>query len=289
MSGREWSDVLRRAARETAEDHLVLVAKALAFSAFLAIPSALLVVAGVLGLAVDPRTVSSLVAHLHAIMPGQAVKLLLASLRRLQSRPGTSLLISLVGFGFALWATSSAMTSYMTALDMAYDREDRRGFLRRRLVALQMGLCLALSLVALAAILVFGTRLAHSIGTALTARAAINALWAVLRWPLAGLGLLPALAALLYLGPDVERRNWRLATPGALVAALAWITSGAALALYASGIGSYDRAWGSLASVIVLLTWLWFASLALLFGAELDSELDAGEGTRTPTSKLTGT
>ena len=99
--------------------------------------------------------------------------------------------------------------------------------------------------------------------------------WWIAQWPILVLALLGAFATMLYLGPDVEERSWRLVTPGAFVAVVVWLAASGAFALYTAHFDAYNKAWGSLAAVIVTMTWLWLASLALLFGAELDAEAEA--------------
>ena len=87
-------------------------------------------------------------------------------------------------------------------------------------------------------------------------------------------GLLAAFATLLYLGPDVQHRRWQFLTPGSLIAATMWIAISGLFAVYTSMFGSYNKTWGTLSAVIVMLTWLWLSSIALLYGAEVNAELE---------------
>ena len=105
-------------------------------------------------------------------------------------------------------------------------------------------------------------------------QSAVSWIWWSVRWPILVVGLLAAFATLLWLGPDVEARSWRLVTPGSLVAVVMWLVVSGAFAIYTSRFGSYNKTWGSLSAVIVMLTWLWLTSLALLFGAELNAEIE---------------
>jgi membrane protein len=172
------------------------------------------------------------------------------------------------------------MTSYMTALDIAYHRTDGRGYLERRLVALAMVACIGLAVLLIGALLIFGPTVEKHVGRAVGHETMVAYLWWIVQWPLLVLGLLAAFATMLYLGPDVEQRSWRLVSPGALVAVVVWLAASGAFAFYTAHFDSYNKAWGSLAAVIVLLTWLWITGLALLFGAELDSELEGARGSR---------
>src|SRR5207253_791258 len=117
LSRRDWIAIFKRAGKEMLEDNMLMIASALAYSTFFAIPSVLLVVVGLFTLIAGPATITSLIAHLHGVMPAQATQLLSQSLHRLDHQPAATLTMTLVGFVLALWSTTGAMTSYMTALN----------------------------------------------------------------------------------------------------------------------------------------------------------------------------
>ena len=119
-------------------DNGTMLASALAYSTFFAIPSVLLVVVGVFTLVAGPDTISSLMAHFSHVMPSQATSLLGGQPPPLDEHPSTGIAMTIVGVVLALWSTTGAMTTYMTALDLAYDRKDDRSFLRKRLVAVEL-------------------------------------------------------------------------------------------------------------------------------------------------------
>ena len=103
-----------------------MLASALAYSTFFAIPSVLLVVVGVFTLIAGPATITALMGHFSHVMPGQATSLLRSSLKNLDAHPASSLVMTVVGFVLAVWSTTGAMTAYMTAINLAYNRKDRR-------------------------------------------------------------------------------------------------------------------------------------------------------------------
>jgi membrane protein len=121
---------------------------------------------------------------------------------------------------------------------------------------------------------VLGPGLSKWIGNATGESGVVTAIWWAAQWPILIAGLLAAFATLLYLGPDVDHSKWHFVTPGAVVALLAWLAASGLFAVYTSMFGSYNKAWGSLAAVIIMLTWLWLSGLALLFGAELNAEVE---------------
>ena len=154
------------------------------------------------------------------------------------------------------------MNSYMTALDLAYNREkDTRSFLKRRVTALKMAAVLGLAFVLVAVLLMFGpvveSAIARRVGGA---GAFVGIAWWVAQWPILLGGLLFAFAAVLYLGPDVKHAKWEFLTPGSLVAALLWIAASGLFAVYTATFASYNKTWGALSAVIVMLTWLWLTA-----------------------------
>jgi membrane protein len=271
---RNWLDIFKAAGRQTQAHNLPLIAQALAYNSFLAIPSVLLVTVGVFTLVAGPDTITSLVARLQTFMPHQATELISESLHRLDQNPSSSIAVTVVGFVIALWATTSAMNAYMTGLNLAYGLHDRRSFVKKRLTALVMVACVGAAFLLVAVLLIFGPAIESWVGRATGAETAVGWLWWIAQWPLLVLGLLAAFGALLYIGPDVDRRRWRFLTPGSVVAVVIWIVASAAFSIYTARFASYNKAWGSLAAVIVMLVWLWLTALALLFGAEVNAEAE---------------
>jgi membrane protein len=251
-----------------------MIAQALAYSTFFAIPSVLLLAVGLFTLIVGPQTITTVVDHLGRVMPQQATTLVSDSLHRLNAHHGTSLTMVLVGGVLALWSTTGAMTTYMTALNVAYGRRDRRNLVVKRLTALLMVACIGIAFLLVAVFLIFGPQIERHVRGTIGIGTELNWIWWAAQWPILVAALLAAFATLLYLGPDVDHRRWRFLTPGSAIAVVAWLAASAGFAYYASNFGSYNKAWGSFAAVIVMLTWLWIAGLALLFGAEVNAELE---------------
>jgi membrane protein len=256
-------------------DNGTMLASALAYSTFFAIPSVLLVAVGAFTLVVGPDTITTVMRHFSRVIPGEATSLLGGSLHRLDRQPSTGVTLTVVGAVLALWSTTGAMTTYMTALNLAYERKDRRSFLRKRLVALEMVAVIGIAFLLVAVLLIFGPPLEHLVEShAGGASGAVAWIWWIAEWPILIAGLLAAFSTLLDLGPDLERQRWRFLTPGSVLATVLWLAASGAFAFYTSSFGSYNKTWGSLAAVIVLLTWLWLAAVALLLGAELNAETE---------------
>ncbi len=272
MTSRIMWTVLRRAAKDSLDDNVPMIAKALAYSLFLAIPATLLVVLGVFSLVADAGTIESLIDRARAVMPDQAASLLRDSLRRTSESTGSGIAMTVVGLALAIWTTTSAATTLMNGLTVTYDRKDSRKFVRKRLVALAIVIALVVGLTLVVVLLVLGPHLERWIGDAADLPTLTSWLWWSLQWPILVMGLLAAFGVVLFLGPDVDQRRWQLITPGAVTALVIWLIASAGLAFYSAHFGSYEKTWGTLSAVVVTLLWLWITSAALLFGAEVNAE-----------------
>jgi membrane protein len=274
LSKRDYLAILRRAVSQSGKDHITNLAAALAYYAFLAIPSALLLAAGLFGLLAGPDAVSTVIDKLSQVMPGEATKLVRDSLSRLTEKQGTSVTLIAVGGALAVWSLSGAMQNLMWALNLAYDRDETRGIVKRRLTAFTMVFFALFAFGLVFGLLVLGPPLSSWVGDAVGAKTIVQVAWWVAQWPLLVGGLLLAFSVILHLGPNVKHPRWRFLSFGAILAVIVWLVASAAFAFYVSRFGSYNKAWGSLSAVVVMLTWLWLSSVALLFGAEINAEAE---------------
>jgi membrane protein len=275
LSKRDWVAILIRAGRESVNDHVTNLAAALAYYAFLAIPSLLLVAVGVFGLVAGDDAVSTIVDKLEGIAPQEALTLVRDSLRRVTETTASSgIALTVVGSVLALWTLTGAMQTLMWALNTAYDREETRGVVKRRLTALAMVVLMLLAFGLAFGLLVLGPALSGWVGSAVDLETFVDWLWWTAQWPVLILGLLFVFATILYLGPNVDHPRWRFLTVGTVVSVVVWVLASGAFAVFVSRFGSYNKAWGSLAAVIIMLTWLWISGLALLFGAEINAEAE---------------
>jgi membrane protein len=263
-----------RAAKRMSADNMLMIASALAYSTFFAIPSVLLVVVGLFTLFSGPSTIDTVFTHLGRVMPHSATNLLQGSITRLDQRPSTGIAITVVGFVLAFWSLSGAMSAYMTALNLAYEQKDARSFLKKRGISLVLIVCVGVAFLLVAGLLIFGPPLSSAIGNATGSPTTFKWVWWTAQWPILVVVLLVIFATMLTLGPDLPNRSWRLATPGSAIAVVIWLVVSGAFAYYTASFGSYNKTWGTLAAVIIMLTWLWLSALALLYGAEFNAELE---------------
>ncbi len=274
LSRRDWRTILVRAGKESLDDGITDVAAMLAYYAFLAIPALMLVSLGVFSLAAGPDTVDSLMEKLGGVVPPEAISLLQESLNRSLENQSGGIALIVIGGVLAVWTATGAMGGLIRGMNTVYDRKESRGFAKTRGVSFVMLVCAVVAVGLVLTLLVLGPVIADALGRALNLEDVFGWIWWTAQWPILIAALLGAFAAMFYFGPDVEDRRWRYITPGAVVAVVLWLLASGAFALYVSLLGSYNKAWGSLAAVIILLTWLWISALSFLFGAEINAEVE---------------
>ena len=274
LSRRDYAAIAKRAVRKSLDDHVTNIAAALAYYGFLSIPAVFMVALGVFSVVADPSAVQTLMDKIGTFMPGEAKSLLDESLTRMTENANGGWALIGVGGVAALWSVTGAMQNIMWALNTAYDREETRGFVRRRLLAGVMAALVFIAFSLMIGVLVLGPHLSEWIGGAIGAESLVKWAWLLGQWPVLVLGLLAAFAGILYFGPNIDHPRWSFLSVGAVVAVFLWLIGSGAFAIYASQFGSYNKAWGSLSAVVVLLTWLWLTSLALIFGAEVNAEAE---------------
>lgn len=261
-----YPEIVVAGVRHGLSHNVTSLAAAIAYNAFLAVPASLMVALGVFTLVERPDDVGTLVDN-YDVLPPEAQTLITDTLQRLaQSQDGGPLV--LVGLVVALWSVSGALTTMMWALTMASQgRRDRRSFVRKRVVALSLLGCVLLGAAALLVLQVFGPTIARETGHD------VGLLFSLLRWPVLVAVLFLVTTAVMMLAPDDDvERTWSTLLPGSVFTVVVGLVASEGFAIYVSRFGSYNKAWGSLSGVIVLLVWLWLSGLAILLGGEINAE-----------------
>lgn len=267
-----WKQVLKRTWGESSDDHVSIVAAGVAFYGFLAMVPMLAATILIYGLVADPHTVVSHASALTKMLPGDVGQLVGEQLVNVEQTSGSKKGIGLIiALAVALWGARNAASSIITALNIAYEEEESRSFLRVTLLALAMTLgAIVLALLAGAAIAVM-TALEGMIPQLGGIGAIVGK---IVTYLFLGAIAAAAAATLFRYGPARDEARWEWLTPGSLFFAVAWILMTLAFGFYVSNFGSYGATYGSLSAVVVLLTWLYLSSYVLLLGGELNSELE---------------
>jgi membrane protein len=271
MPSAGWKDTAMRVWQSLGDDHISLVAAGTAFFGLLAIFPALTAFVSVYGLVADPATVQSQVAALRGVAPAEAIEIVETQLTRIVEQSGTTHgLTFIIGLATALWSANAGMKSLFEAMNVAYDEDEERGFLRLNLVsmALTVGAIIVLVLF-LGAIAVVPAVIAM-----MGLDGAVGWLVALLPWPVILILGGAALAVLYRVGPSREPAQWKWVTPGSAVAAIGLIVASILLSFYFANFANYNETYGSLGAVIGLMVWFWISAMVVLIGAEVNAELE---------------
>ena len=261
--------MFKRSFRAFLDDDCMGLAQQVAFSSLLAFFPAVVFLVGLLDLVGAYETLKDFLAP---VAPGDVIDTI-ETLQR-ETKKSTSVLAFLVGAFGAAWAASGAMNAVIKAVNRAYDRVETRPFWKTRAVAIVLVVLTGVVTAGLLLLIVFGGPLGEAIADKARLGTVFDLLWAVARWPIAFAAILLFFSFVYYLAPNVDVRSWTWLTPGSLVGGLSWLALSGLFALYTSFSDSYSKTYGALASGIVLLLWLNYSAFALLFGAELNAELD---------------
>jgi len=267
-----WMQILRRVKSEVKTDRLSMVAAGIAFYAFLAVFPAISALVSVWGLLADASQVEEQMVALAGAVPASALELLSESAHAVAETSSEGLSFGLVlSLFLAVWSANKGMKGLTQGILIAYDEEEReRSFLGTNLLSL--GLTFGAILLALLALgLIIGLPLVFDL---LGLGSTSEWLLAIARWPLLAMSVLAALALLYRVSPPRSDPKWRWVTPGSLVATLLWVVGSLAFSTYAQHFSSYDKTYGSLAAVVILLLWLNISAFIFLLGAELNSETE---------------
>lgn len=271
LSAREWLAALKRTAKQFIVDDCMGLSQQVAFSALLAFFPSVILLVGLLGLI---GAYEELKTFLGTVAPGAVIDAIDLAQDTAAENPKGSTVAVVIGFFLALWAASGAMTAVIKALNVAHDRVETRPFWKVRLYSIALVFAIGITLAGLFLLIVFGGPLGDAIARHAHLGGAWEWIWNIVRWPLAFCAVLLFFALVYFLGPNVDERNWTWVTPGSLVGAILWLLLSGLFSLYTSFSSSYDKTYGSLAGGIILLLWLNYSAMALLFGAELNAELD---------------
>ena len=269
LSVSEWLASLKRSFSEFMKDDCMGLSQQVAYSSLLAFFPAMAFIVGALGLFHLFDDVKRL---LDPIAPNGVIKFI-TSLQK-DSKGGTSAAAFLIGFFGAVWAASGAMSSVIKAVNAAVERQETRPFWKVRAVAILLVVVSGITTAGIFLLIVVGGSLGDAISKKAHLGGAFQWTWGIVRWPVAFAAILLFFGLVYYLAPDREQRSWKWITPGSLLGGLLWLLLSGLFALYVTYAGNYTKTYGTIASGVILLLWLNYSAFALLFGAELNAELE---------------
>jgi membrane protein len=264
-----WKDIVKRTRTSIKEDQVALLSAGIAFYALLSLFPLVIAGVSIYGLVADPTTVRDQIANLTDLLSPETAKLVGEQLKQVTSGAGGALgLATVIGILTALWSASSGMKALITGVNLAYDETETRKFVKLRGLAL---------LYTLGAMVLMGVALATIVGYPPIA----DDLPTVLRWLVAIIrflilgGLLVVALALVYRhAPDRDQPKWTWVSWGSGIATLLWVLATIGFSLYATFFGNYNKTYGALAGVIILMFWLFISAFVVLVGAELNTEME---------------
>ena len=266
---RGWKDILWRAWAEISDQNLFLIAGGVTYAVLLALFPGLAALVSLYGLAFDTAQIEKQVAALSGVLPAQTQELLSQQMHSLvEGSSGALGVAAIVGLLLALWSASRGMSGLITAINIAYEEKERRSFLKFNLIAIGLTLGLVVGgvlAIALIAVLPAAVQL-------LAVGSATKWLLLLVQWPLLIVLVMAGLAVLYRFGPDRDKPQWRWVTPGAIAATVFWIVASIGFTVYVANFNSYDKTYGSLGGVVILLTWLYLSALMVLLGAVINAQ-----------------
>jgi membrane protein len=270
IPARGWWEIMKRVWEQMGTDNISTLSAGVAFWGLLSLFPALSALVSLFGLVADPHTVQQQLAQTAGVLPQDATKLISEQLNTMAANPSKLGIGLVVSVGIALWTARSGTGMIMTALNVAYDEKETRNFIWFNIhaYALTAGLVL-FGILAIAFVAVLPAVLSF-----LDLPTSWSIVIQVIRWlALAALVVL-ALAILYRFGPSRERPRWQWVSWGALVAAVLWLAASAAFSYYVGHFGGYDKTYGSLAAVVIVLLWFYITAYVVLIGAELNAEME---------------
>jgi membrane protein len=266
-----WRDSLLRTKNEIVKDQISLISAGVAFYGLLALFPAIAAGVSIYGMVAEPSQVQQNVAMTEQIMPSQASGIINQQLNHIAAGSTNALSIGLaVSIIIALWSASSGTKAMMSALNIAYEQEETRSFVRYNLFAYGLTLLIILYVIITLAILGALPAALGTIGLPHWVDVAVN--W--LRWPLLAVIVIFGLSVLYRYAPDRRNARWRWVSWGAVAATVLWLMGSGLFSVYVANFGRYNETYGSIGAVVVLLLWFYLSAFVFLAGAELNAEME---------------
>ena len=262
---------LKRTLKEFNEDNLTDWAASLTYYGVLALFPALIALLSLVGLLTDPQQLSD---ALTAVVPASAADTLNPVIEQIAGNAGTAGFGLIFGLAGAIWTASGYVGAFTRAANVVYETPEGRKIWKLKPLQLLITLVGILFAAVIVALLVLSGPVVDAIASSIGIGSTGQTVWSIAKWPVVLVLLALMIAVLYYSTPNVRLRGFKWMSPGAAVAIVVAIVASAAFSFYVANFGSYNKTYGALAGVVIFLIWFWLINLALLFGIELDAEIE---------------
>jgi membrane protein len=264
---------LKRTFTEFSEDNMSDWAAALTYYGLLSLFPALIALVSIVGLFGDPasttKTITEIVTKLG---PSSAADTFAGPVKSITSHKSAAGILFFVGLGTAVWSASGYVGAFMRAANIIYETPEGRPFWKLRPLQIVVTLFMILLLAAVALGIVLTGPVVSAVAGPLGVGSTAQTVWNFAKWPVMLLAVIVMIAVLYHASPNVQLPGFKWVTPGAIFALVIWLVASALFAFYVANFGSYDKTYGTLGGLVVLLMWLWITNCALLLGMEMNSE-----------------
>ena len=276
LGGTSKVDTLKRTFKEFSADNITDWAAALTYYGLLALFPALIALVSIIGL-VGSSLTDPLLENVGKVAPGPAKDILTSTIENLAGSQGAAGIAFIVGLALALYSASSYISAFTRASNSIYDVEEGRPIWKLKPQQILIALLLIVMLVVIAVAVTVSGPLAAEVGKLIGVSDAAVTVWDFAKIPLILLSVSFMFAFLYWAAPNIKQPGFKFISPGGMVALVIWIIASLLFAFYVATFASYNKTYGSLGGVIVFLVWLWITNIAILFGAEFNSELQRSQ------------
>jgi membrane protein len=264
---------LKRTATEFSEDNLSDWAAALTYYGLLSLFPALIALVAILGLVGDPQSTTSNVTDIVTkIGPKSAAQTFSGPIKSITQNKGSTGIVLIASVLVALWSASGYVGAFMRASNIVYETPEGRPMWKLRPLQILVTLIMILLLAIVALGITLTGPIVRAVAQPLGIGSTATTVWDIAKWPILALVFVTMISLLYYASPNVKLRGFRWVTPGSVVALVGWVIASAAFAFYVANFGSYNKTYGTLGGLVVLLIWFWITNLAILFGHQLNAE-----------------
>jgi membrane protein len=262
---------IKRTLKEFSEDGLTDWAATLTYYGILALFPALTALLSIVGLLTNPQQLTDAIT---AVVPAQAANTLNPVIQQIAGSSKSASLGLVIGIAAAVWSASGYVGAFTRAANVVYETPEGRKVWKLKPLQLLVTLIGILFAALILAMLVLSGPVVDAIGQSIGLGGTVLDIWSWAKWPVILVLLALMIAVLYYATPNVRLRGFKWVSPGAAVAIVVAIVASALFAFYVGNFGSYNKTYGALAGVVIFLIWFWLINLALLFGIELDAEIE---------------